>query len=252
MRDATGGAQSVLVLGGASEIALATVRRLVADRCRRVVLAGRPSAALDAAAEDVRSRGASVEVVAFDAAAVDQHDRVVAEAFAGGDLDVVILAFGVLGDQATFDEDHAAAVDAVTVNYTGAVAAGLAVADQLRAQGHGTLVVLSSVAGLRGRKDNFVYGSTKAGLDAFASGLGDALWGSGARVMVVRPGFVSTKMTEGMDPAPFSTTAEAVADDVVAGLRRGSHTVYSPAVLRPVFGALRLVPRPVWRVLSNR
>ncbi|QYG92657.1 decaprenylphospho-beta-D-erythro-pentofuranosid-2-ulose 2-reductase [Iamia sp. SCSIO 61187] len=252
MRDGAGGAQSVLVLGGASDIALATVRRLVADRCRRVVLAGRPSAALDAAAETVRGDGAEVEVVAFDAADTVGHPKVIGDVFATGDIDVVILAFGVLGDQVVFDEDHAAAVDAVTVNYTGAVSAGLAVADCLRAQGHGTLVVLSSVAGVRVRKDNFVYGSTKAGLDGFAQGLGDALQGSGARVMVVRPGFVTTKMTEGMDPAPFSTTAEKVAADIENGLRRGSHTVWSPAVLQAVFGVLRLVPRPLWRRLAAR
>ncbi len=132
------------------------------------------------------------------------------------------------------------------------MSAGLAVADQLRAQGHGTLVVLSSVAGVRVRKDNFVYGSTKAGLDGFAQGLGDALQGSGARVMVVRPGFVTTKMTEGLAPAPFSTDADSVAADIVTGLRRGSHTVWSPPVLRAVFGALQLVPRPLWRRLAAR
>jgi decaprenylphospho-beta-D-erythro-pentofuranosid-2-ulose 2-reductase len=140
----------------------------------------------------------------------------------------------------------------VTVNYTGAVSAGLAVADRLRAQGHGTLVVLSSVAGVRGRKDNYVYGSTKAGLDAFSEGLGDAMRGTGARVMVVRPGFVTSKMTEGMEPAPFSTTPDAVGTDIVAGLRRRAHTVWSPAVLQAVFGVLRLVPRPLWRRLANR
>ncbi len=252
MRDGTGGVQSVLVLGGASDIALATVRRLVADRCRRVVLAGRPSPALDAAADEIRADGADVEVVPFDAVDTPGHDKVIGEVFAAGDIDVVLLAFGVLGDQATFDDDHAAAVDAVTVNYTGAVSAGLAVADRLRRQGHGTLVVLSSVAGVRVRKDNFVYGSTKAGLDGFAQGLGDALAGSGARVMVVRPGFVTTKMTEGMDPAPFSTTADQVAIDIETGLRRGAHTVWSPAVLRAVFGVLRLVPRPLWRRLATR
>lgn len=252
MRDGTGGVQSVLVLGGASDIAVATVERLVADRCDRVVLAGRPSPALDAAAERIRGDGADVEVVPFDAVEVESHEKVVGEVFAAGDVDVVLLAFGVLGDQATFDEDHAAAVEAVTVNYTGAVSAGLAVADCLRRQGHGTLVVLSSVAGIRVRRDNFVYGSTKAGLDGFAQGLGDALQGSGARVMVVRPGFVTTKMTEGMDPAPFPTTADEVAMDIEAGLRRGAHTVWSPPVLQAVFGVLRLVPRPLWRRLAAR
>jgi decaprenylphospho-beta-D-erythro-pentofuranosid-2-ulose 2-reductase len=251
MRDSTGGVQSALVLGGSSEIGLAIARRLVADRCRRVVLAGRPSPRLDDAAAELRDAGAAVEVVDFDAAATGTHADALRTAFDGGDLDLVVLAFGVLGDQDAFDHDPAAAVEAVTVNYTGAVSAGLLVADHLRRQGHGTLVVLSSVAGVRTRRDNFVYGSTKAGLDGFAQGLGDALQGSGARVMVVRPGFVATRMTEGMAPAPFSTTAEAVADDVVEGLRRGQHTVWSPRVLGAVFGVLKVVPRPLWRKLAR-
>src|SRR4029450_11965014 len=92
----------------------------------------------------------------------------------------------------------------------------------LRAQGHGTIVVLSSVAGERARRSNFVYGSTKAGLDAFFQGLGDSLVGTGASVMIVRPGFVHTKMTEGLDPAPLATTPEAVAEAIVRGLERGA------------------------------
>jgi len=251
MRDSTGGVQSALVLGGSSEIGLAIARRLVDDRCRRVVLAGRPSPRLDEAASELRAAGAEVDLVDFDAAAPDTHAKALQTAFDGGDLDVVVLAFGVLGDQEDFDRDPLAAVDAVTVNYTGAVSSGLLVAEHLRRQGHGTLVVLSSVAGVRTRRDNFVYGSTKAGLDGFAQGLGDSLRGTGARVMVVRPGFVTTRMTEGMAPAPFSTTAPAVADDVVDGLRRGRHTVWSPAVLAPVFGVLRVLPRPLWRKLAR-
>lgn len=252
MRDATGGVQSVLVLGGTSDIAAATVDLLVADRCRRVVLAGRPSDRLDAAAERFRTKGATVEVAPFDAAATDTHEKVIGEVFDGGDVDLVLLAFGVLGDQETFDVDPQAAVEAVTVNYTGAVSVGLVVADRLRTQGHGTLAVLSSVAGIRTRKDNFVYGSTKAGLDGFAQGLGDALHGTGARVLVVRPGFVATRMTDGMEPAPFATTPEAVAQDLVAGLRRGRSTVWSPPILQAVFGTLRFAPGPLWRRLADR
>jgi decaprenylphospho-beta-D-erythro-pentofuranosid-2-ulose 2-reductase len=163
------------------------------------------------------------------------------------DLDVVLLAFGVLGDQAEFDRDPGAAAAAATTNYVGAVSSGLAVAGHLRRQGHGTLVVFSSVAGERVRPENFVYGSTKAGLDAFAQGLGDSLVGTGASVLVVRPGFVRTTMTNHLDDGPMATTADAVAADVVAGLRSGAHTVWSPAKLRYVFTVLRHLPRPVWR-----
>jgi decaprenylphospho-beta-D-erythro-pentofuranosid-2-ulose 2-reductase len=134
----------------------------------------------------------------------------------------------------------------------GAVSSGLAVAGHLRRQAHGTLVVFSSVAGERVRAENFVYGSTKAGLDAFAQGLADSLVGSGASVLVVRPGFVRTAMTTHLDDGPMATTAEAVAADVVAGLRSGAHTVWSPAKLRYVFSVLRHLPRPVWRRVADR
>ena len=99
------------------------------------------------------------------------------------------------------------------------------------------------------RKANFVYGSTKAGLDGFAQGLGDSLVGSGASVLVVRPGFVHSKMTAGMKSAPFATTPEKVADAVATGLRRGSRTVWVPGILRLVFSVFRHLPGPVWRRL---
>ena len=114
----------------------------------------------------------------------------------------------------------------------------------------GTLAVITSVAGERARADNFVYGSTKAGLDAFTQGLSDRLQGTGASVMAVRPGFVRTAMTEHMEDGPMATTASAVATDIVTGLKRGAHTVWSPAKLRYVFAVLKVLPRPVWRKLA--
>ena len=145
-----------------------------------------------------------------------------------------------------------AAADAARANYVGAVSASLAVAGRFRAQGHGVLLFLSSVAGVRARADNYVYGSTKAGLDAFAQGLGDALVGTGARAVVVRPGFVHSKMTEGMAPAPFATTPEEVADAVLTGLARGREVIWAPAILAPVFAVMRNLPRGVWRRVSAR
>ena len=252
MRDALGAVQSVLVLGGGSEIAQATVRQLVAERCHTVVLAGRDPAALEGVAKDLRAAGAdSVDLVAFDAEDPPSHQAIIDGVFdSHADLDVVILAFGVLGDQEQFDHDPAAAARAAVTNYAGAVSAGLATAERLRRQGHGTLAVITSVAGERVRADNVVYGSTKAGLDAFAQGLGDRLAGSGAQVMVVRPGFVRTKMTEHLDDGPMATTAKAVAADLVEGLRKGAHTVWSPAKLRYVFAVMRHLPRPVWRKVA--
>jgi decaprenylphospho-beta-D-erythro-pentofuranosid-2-ulose 2-reductase len=252
MQDALGSPQSVLVLGGTSEIALAVVRRLIGARASRVVLAVRDPQAAKATAEQLEELGPSVEVVRFDALDTANHRAVLDPVFDQDDIDLVLLAFGVLGDQDDFDADPARAVEAAQVNYVGAVSAGLVVADRFRRQGHGTLVVLSSVAGERARRTNYVYGSTKAGLDAFAQGLGDALAGTGARVLVVRPGFVHTRMTAGMTAQPLSTTPEAVAEQIVRGLERGREIVWAPPALRWMFSILRHLPRPLWRVLSAR
>lgn len=202
MKDAFGLPQSLLVLGGTSEIALATARRLVARRTRTVWLAGRPSAALEEAAGRLRGLGADVHTIAFDALDPTSHEAVLGKVFAEGDIDMVLLAFGLLGDQARDEREPEAAVRVAQTNYTGAVSASLVCARALQAQGHGSLVVMSSVAGERARRANFIYGSSKAGLDAFAQGLGDALHGTGVHVMVVRPGFVRTRMTAGLPEAP--------------------------------------------------
>lgn len=240
----------MLVLGAGSEIAAAVVDRLVAGRTRSIVLAGRHPEQYEPHAERLRQRGAAVHLVAFDAVDPGDHEKVLVEAAAAiGDVDLVLVAFGVLGDQERFDGDPVAAADAVTVNYTGAVAAGLAAASHLREQGHGTIVLLSSVAGERVRKANPVYGSSKAGADAFYQGLADRLYGSGVRVVIVRPGFVRTKMTAGMKEAPFAVEADVVADRVVRGLQTSAEVIWVPPVLRWVFLVFRHLPRPLWRRL---
>ncbi|GGW30534.1 short-chain dehydrogenase [Streptomyces lucensis JCM 4490] len=249
MKDASGLPQSLLVLGGTSEIALATTRRLIARRARTVWLAGRPSPALEQAAESLRALGADVRTAAFDALDPASHEAALGKVFAEGDIDLVLLAFGVLGDQAHDERDPVRAVRVAGTNYTGAVSAGLVAGRALQTQGHGCLVVLSSVAGERARRDDFIYGSSKAGLDAFAQGLGDALHGTGAHVMVVRPGFVRKGGTAGRERIPFATTPEAVATAVELGLRRRSGIVWVPGVLRLVMSVLRHVPRAVYRRL---
>jgi decaprenylphospho-beta-D-erythro-pentofuranosid-2-ulose 2-reductase len=251
LRDATGAVQSLLVLGGTSEIGVATARRLARDRTRRVILAVRDPSKAETAAGEIRGLGAEVDLVSFDALDFGSHEAFVGEVFDRfGDIDCVLVAWGVLGDQERLARDHDAAVEAVEVNYTGVVSVSVPLVERMRSQGHGTIVYLSSVAGERGRASNFVYGSTKAGMDAFAQGLGDSLADSGVRVMVVRPGFVTTKMTEGLDPAPLSTDADSVAESIAAGLRRNAHTVWSPGPLRFVFSALRHLPRPIFRRLD--
>ncbi|MFJ3665450.1 decaprenylphospho-beta-D-erythro-pentofuranosid-2-ulose 2-reductase [Streptomyces sp. NPDC090106] len=250
MKDAFGLPQSLLVLGGTSRIALATARRLVARRTRTVWLAGRPSPALDRAAAELRGLGAEVHTVAFDALDPDSHETALGKVFAEGDVDLVLLAFGIQGDQARDEREPAGAVRVAQTNYTGAVSAGLVSARALQAQGHGSLVVLSSVAGERARRADFVYGSSKAGLDAFAQGLGDALHGTGVHVMVVRPGFVGARAASDLPGSRWSTTPEEVATAVELGLRRRSETVWVPGSLRAVMSLLRHAPRELFRRLS--
>lgn len=249
MIDAVGNPQSILLLGGTSEIGLAIVEAFAGDRPLRVILAGRPSARLDAARARVEALGCAVETLDFHARAVDTHPEVVRKAFAAGDVDVAIVAFGLLGDNETAWTDVAAAVELAEVNYVAPVAVGVALGERMREQGHGALVALSSVAGERPRRSNFVYGSTKAGMDAFYSGLAEALRPSGVTVTVVRPGFVRTRMTEGLTPPPQSTTPEAVAAAVVDAVRRRRELIWVPATMRAVMSVLRHLPRPVFRKL---
>jgi decaprenylphospho-beta-D-erythro-pentofuranosid-2-ulose 2-reductase len=253
VKDALGRVDSVLLLGGRSEIGLAIVRRLLADGARRVVLTTRGGDEGAQQVQELTAAGAtSVETIRLDVVDIASHQTVVDEAFGRlGEVDVVVDAVGVLGSQDAYAADPALAAASITTNLTGHVSLGLHLARRLRAQGHGTLVVLSSIAGARVRKANFVYGAAKAGLDGFAQGLGDSLAGSGTRVMVVRPGFVRTKMTAGMDEAPMSVDAEAVADAVAQALRTGRETVWVPAKLGVVAFVLRLLPRPIWRRLPR-
>lgn len=239
--------ETIVILGGRSEIGIAVARRLAPGAT--VVLAGRRSGELAAQVQAVRDAGATaVDTVEFDADDLSAQrgvlDGVVAR---HGPLDVVVVAFGILGDQARAERDaeHAAAI--VHTDYVAHVTVLTHLAQIVRAQGSGTLVVFSSVAGARVRRANYVYGSAKAGLDGFASGLADALHGSGARLLLVRPGFVIGRMTDGMAPAPFSSTPDAVADATVAALRAGRGEVWVPRALQPIFAIARHAPRALWR-----
>nr|WP_202505889.1 SDR family NAD(P)-dependent oxidoreductase [Amycolatopsis rubida] len=240
---------TVLVLGGRSEIGTAVAVRLARGGAKRFVLAARPGADLSEQTAALREAGAeTVATEDFDADDLSAHrpllDRVLEE---HGPLETVVLAFGILGDQARAEADAAHATAIVHTDYVAQVSVLTHAAELLRAQGSGNLVVFSSVAGIRVRRANYVYGSAKAGLDGFASGLSDALHGTGVHLLLVRPGFVIGRMTEGMSPAPFSSTADQVAGAAVAALRRRREVVWVPGVLRLVFAATRFVPRAVWR-----
>ncbi|WP_420753719.1 SDR family NAD(P)-dependent oxidoreductase [Rhodococcus sp. O3] len=242
---------SIVIFGGRSEIGLEVARRLAPGRT--VILAARRAGDLHEPREAVRAAGANaVHTVEFDADDLDSHEAVLEQITAThGPIDVGVLAFGILGDQARAETDAAHAVAVVHTDYVAQVALLTRLATRLRAQGAGRIVVFSSVAGVRVRRANYVYGSAKAGLDGFASGLADALHGSGVSLLLVRPGFVIGRMTEGMSPAPLSSTPEQVADATVRALGRGRGEVWVPGLLRPVFFGMRLLPRAIWRRLPR-
>lgn len=241
----------VLLIGGTSEIGLAIVARLAAPRSARPYLLGRDQARLTAALEELHRLGCEDGAVAeLDADDLDSHPGVIEAAFAHwGGFDTVVLAVGRLGGQAGLDTPTSEALDVLRVNFLGCGSLAMEALRAMRARGEGTLVVLSSVAGERVRASNAIYGAAKAGLDALVQGLADSVAGSGVRVLVVRPGFVSTRMTAGLDPAPMSATADEVAAATVRALDGRAHTVWVPGKLRLVFAILRHLPRGLFRRL---
>jgi decaprenylphospho-beta-D-erythro-pentofuranosid-2-ulose 2-reductase len=241
----------VLVIGGSSEIGGEIAARLVGEGAREIVLAGRDQKRLAAAGERLAAEGAErVETVQLDALDPDTHRAVLEGAFELlGGVDVAVLAIGVLGARGGLPEDIPAAREVLAVNALGTGSLLMETARLMRAQRAGTIVVLSSVAAERPRAANAVYCASKSGLDALAQALGDDLRPDGVRVMVVRPGFVRTRMTEGLPAAPMSTTAPLVAAEVSRGLRRGARTVWAPARLRWLMALVKLAPGAVFRRL---
>nr|WP_255567759.1 SDR family oxidoreductase [Corynebacterium sp. TAE3-ERU16] len=246
------------MLGGRSDIGVHLAERLVAGR--EVVLAARDISALDDAEQRMRAAGAtSVHRIEFDATDLGRHRAAVERAVRlAGTPAHAIVAFGVLGDQRRAEHDEAHAAHIATVDYTAQVSVLTVLADLLTeaatAEHPATIVAFSSVAGWRARRANYVYGSTKAGLDAFCQGLTDRLHGGPVRLITARPGFVIGRMTEGMDPAPMSVTSAEVADAIAREIRsqeRGgrvrSITLWIPRRLEVLARVMRLVPRPVWR-----
>lgn len=253
MLNATGEHQNIIVFGGTSEIGLAIIGKLITPATRHVVLACRDIAAGNAAVEALTvPPGCESHVIAWDATALHQHvDCVNAIVDIVGDIDIVIMAAGVLGTQELFDQSPTKSGYAVVTNMAGPITTMIAVSGRMRTQRHGHIVVLSSVAGVRVRAANHVYGSTKAGLDTYAQGLANYLNGTGVNVTIVRPGFVIGRMTNGMAPAPFATTPAAVATATARAVQHQQRIVYSPRILRWVYLALLHVPNAIWRRLPG-
>jgi decaprenylphospho-beta-D-erythro-pentofuranosid-2-ulose 2-reductase len=249
--DAVGNPQTILLLGGTSEIGLAICERYLKNAHARIVLAAMPNdPGRDDAVAQMKAAGArSVELIDFEATDTDSHPKMIDAAFAGGDVDVAIVAFGLLGDAEELWQNQRKAVQIAEINYTAAVSVGVLLGEKMRAQGFGQIIAMSTVAGERLRRSNFVYGSTKAGLDGFYLGLGEALRPSGVRVLVIRPGQVRTRMSAHIKEAPLTVDKEYVANLAVTASAKGKELVWAPGAFRYVMMVLRHIPRPIFRKL---
>ncbi|MDO4685617.1 MAG: SDR family oxidoreductase [Corynebacterium sp.] len=232
---------TIVLFGGTSDIGVDLVERLCPGKTV-VVAARRPEAVQISGATDVH-------VVPFEATAYETHERVIEQVLSFGDVEAAIVAFGILGDQQRAEADHAHAVEIASIDYTAQISVLTILAKRLQQQSQpATIVAFSSIAGWRARRPNYVYGSTKSGLDAFCQGLTDALHGTNVRLITVRPGFVIGSMTSGMKPAPLSVYPADVAAAIVQRMqRKGSATLWVPGKLRFVAWVMRMVPRRVWR-----
>ena len=242
-----GPAGALVVFGGTSDIGLAVAAELLARAPRPVVLVCRPDAArVPAARRAMLDAGASgVRVVDLDVTDLGAHEAAVAEAFAAP-VDRAVLAFGVLGDRERAWRDARAAVDVFTVNTTAAVSVGVLAAQRLRGQARATgrrgrIIAISSVAAERVRRSNLVYGASKAGMDAFFTGLREALRPDGIGVLVVRPGFVRSAMTAGRR-APLAVDPARVGRAVAEADGAGRGLVRVPAVFGPIMAVFRMMP----------
>ena len=244
---------TVLILGATSAIAHETARRFAAEGAALALAARNPSR-LRAAADDLRARGASgVHEIPFDALDAASHGAAIdAAARALGGIDAALVAYGVLPPADVVHRDPEAAVESFEVNATSTISVMTRLANLMEAQGHGTLAVISSVAGDRGRPSNYVYGAAKAAVTAFASGLRARLHGTGVEVVTVKPGPVDTPMIVGVHPpGPLSAPPEAVGARIYRAMTAsGGGTVYTPGYWRPVMAAVRAIPDRLFKRLD--
>ncbi|TSE00731.1 decaprenylphospho-beta-D-erythro-pentofuranosid-2-ulose 2-reductase [Skermania sp. ID1734] len=251
MINAVGNPQTVLLFGGTSEIGLAICEEYLKKAPLRVILAALPDdPGRDAAVAQLKAAGATrVDLVDFDALDTGSHPKVIEQAWADGDVDVAIVAFGMDADAEELWQNQRKAVQVAEINYTAAVSVGVLVGERMKAQGYGRIIAMSSVAGERVRRSNFVYGSSKAGLDGFYLGLGEALRPFGVRVLVIRPGQVRTRFSAHVKEAPLTVDKDYVAALAVRASDKGKELVWAPGQFRYVMSALRHVPRPIFRKL---
>jgi short-subunit dehydrogenase len=243
--------EKVLIIGATSAIAEATAR-LYAKRGAALALTGRNSERLQSMAADLQVRGAaSAETFALDVNDLDRHREVLDQAVAAlGGLDTVLVAHGTLPDQMACEQDAALAVREFNTNAVSTIALLTDLANRLEMQGHGSIAVISSVAGDRGRQSNYLYGSAKAALSIFLQGLRNRLQSSGVHVLTIKPGFVDTPMTAEFKKGLLWVKPEVIARGILKGIRRKKNVAYLPFFWRWIMLIIRSIPEPLFKRMS--
>jgi short-subunit dehydrogenase len=231
-------------------MAVATAR-LYAARGARLYLVARNREKLTAAADDLRVRGAAqVEIAVLDLLAISRHEAVVDDAFLKfGGLDVALVAHGILPVQARCEADVQTTLNTLEVNFNSAIAMLTLLANRFEAQRHGSIAVISSVAGDRGRQSNYVYGATKGGLNVFLQGLRNRLSRSGVTVVTLKPGFVDTPMTAGIPKNALFASPATAGRGIYRAIEAGRDVAYIPAFWRVILLAVKSIPESIFKRL---
>jgi decaprenylphospho-beta-D-erythro-pentofuranosid-2-ulose 2-reductase len=242
---------SVLALGATSAIAEATLRLLAARGARFYLVARNPDK-LNSVAADLHTRGASTvatHVMNLDNTAA--HPAMLASAAQSlGTIDLALLAHGILGDQKEAEASYSSAEATIHTNFLSAVSLITWLANYFEPLGQGTLAVISSVAGDRGRKSNYVYGASKGALSIFLEGVRSRLDHAGVQVLTVKPGFVATPMTAHLAQGPLFARPSQVARGIIKAIERRRDVVYLPSFWAGIMLIIRLLPRPIFKKLN--
>ncbi len=242
---------NVLVIGATAAIAQATAAAYAAEGAR-LFLVGRDAGKLAAIADDLRVRGAaSVETYTLDLMETDQHAAMLDAATAAlGTLDAALIAHGTLGDQAACEASVDEMLREWATNCTSVIALLTPLANRMEAQRHGTIAVISSVAGDRGRASNYVYGAAKGALTIFLQGLRGRLAKANVRVVTVKPGFVDTPMTAHLKKGPLFASPQRVGADIHRAMTRGADVVYTPWFWRGIMAIIKAIPERIFKKVS--
>ena len=242
---------NILIIGANSAIAKATARRY-AQPANQLYLIGRDEKRLATLSQDLQARGtAKVDTAVLDVSHFDLHQSTIDAVFQTMEsIDIVLIAHGTLPDQQLCQDDHNVCIDQININGVGPLSLLTILANRFEQQKKGTIAVITSVAGDRGRKSNYVYGSAKSLVSVFLQGLRNRLHRHGINVLDIKPGFVDTPMTATFTKGPLWASPDKVAADITRAIEKGKHTLYTPFFWRYIMLIIQHIPEFIFKKLS--